>query len=92
MICFILGLITSTFTAGVGIVDHITTARGYLLPGEIFHRFYSGTELTKSDISVMLSSDDMSTIERIMMDDSTVPNYVVKDGKQSAKKNIGKAA
>jgi len=32
------------------------------------------------DISVTLSSDDISTIERIMVDDSTVPNFVAEDG------------
>jgi hypothetical protein len=90
MTWFIPGSITSTFTEDVGIVGRITMARGYLLRGDLSHRFYSGIELTVSGITVTKSSDDMSEIEGIMMDDSTVPNFVVEVGKLSAEKNIGK--
>jgi hypothetical protein len=92
MTCFILGVVTSTFTEGVGIMDHITTDRGYSLPGIYFPQSYSGIELAKFDISVMLSTSDMRTIERIIKDGSTVPNFVVKNRKQSTNKNMGKAA
>jgi hypothetical protein len=70
---------TSTFTVVVGIVGHSTTAHGCLLPGDIFLRLYSGSELPESDISVTWSSDDMSTIERTIMGEFIVPNSVVKD-------------
>lgn len=81
MILFILGVITSTFTVDVGIGGHITTVRGGLLRGDISRRLYSGTELTKFDITVTSSLNDMSTIERTMMDESTIPNFMVEKRK-----------
>lgn len=79
--CFIPEVVTSIFTEGVGIMDHITTDHGYSLPEIYFPLFYSGTELAKFDISVMWSTADMRTIERIIKDGSTVLNFVVKNGK-----------
>lgn len=80
MTWFIPGLITSTSTVGAGIVGHITTARGYLLPGDIFPRFCSSSELTMSAITVIWSTDDIRTTERAMTDESTVPSFVVEIG------------
>jgi len=79
-ILFIPGAGISTATVGVGIVGHITTARGYLQPGDITHLLCSGIELNKSDIIVTEITGDMSTIRRIMTDESTVPTIEVKDG------------
>ncbi len=88
MTLFILGVVTSTFTADVGMGGDITTARGSLLPGDILHRLYAGTELTKFDLIVTQSTDDMITIGRTIMDESTALNIVVSNGNRSNGENI----
>jgi hypothetical protein len=88
MTWFIPVLITFAFTVAVGIVGHITTARGCLQPEETFPRYYSGIELVRSDITVMRSSGDMSTTGHIMTGDSTALNFEVKDGDRALEENI----
>jgi len=86
MTWFIPVLITFTFTVAVGIVGHITTARGHLLQDETIPRYYSDIELVRSDITVMRSTGDMSTTGRIMTDDSTVLSSGVKGGDRARRK------
>ena len=86
MTSFIRGMITSTFTMDVGIGGHITTVLGRLLAGDIPLRFCADTELTKSDIIVEQSTDDMSTTEHTTMGDSTVQNSVARTQEKERKK------
>lgn len=91
MTLFMLGVVTSIFTADAGGEGHIITAHGCLLTGEVSHQLYSGTGLAKSDITVTWSLDDLSTTERTMIDDEyTDLNIVVKEGKGRTGKNAGR--
>ena len=89
MTLFTLGVVTSTFTVDVGTEGDITAAHGSLLPGDIFRQLYAGTELTKFDIIVTQSSDNIIRIESTTMDESTAPNIVVIEGTRFKGENIG---
>ena len=90
MTLFIREVVTSTFTVDVGIMGPITMAHGRLRPGGGSHRCYADIKLTISGVTVIRSSDAMNTIEPITMDDSTVPNSVVKERERNVGKDVAK--